>query len=433
MAYLAGFSVVYLVVVVAILGMARKWRARMREVEERARTASARRLTRMSAASADVHDALSYQKRANEGAQRRIRRAEEQARENADAAARNARVLEESREANSRLAGRYAAGTALLGEHARNVGRAADAARTQAFARARENARLLRELEREIEAAYKGAVTPGEVAAEVARLEAELAEHRRQTRDASDRFYRQVGSLMAAGDAAQRATMDEITTMFATKEEAGQQASELLADVERAEGALRQQYAAVLDRAGEVATGCAPGNLGELDAAALERIQATYDQVLDRVAGYSASVEQHEAAWAEMDARVRGVEDTVAASAGSAADASGRLDAALLDLKTYIASNCLPQTAVDGVRDEIQAASRSAALLDTRVSDAVVECRASKTACDQARAECTAAGGRPAVNLAEGGVINVENAGTLSLSGGNLAFCDTDQVCTRLN
>ena len=67
------------------------------------------------------------------------------------------------------------------------------------------------------------------------------------------------------------------------------------------------------------------------------------------------------------------------------------------------------------------------------VREARLACEAAEEKCEGAGETCTAAEGAPAVNLAEGGVINVENTGTLSLTDGTLSFCTLDNLCTDLS
>lgn len=433
LAYLVGFSAVYLVAVVVILGFASRWRLRMEEARNAARTASVRRLVRLNEASAEVHDALAYQKRTNEASKGRVRRAEEAAEANARAAEANSDMLAESRAANARLAAKYAAGTDMLAQHARNINSAATAARTHSLSRATENARLLRELERDIEALYKGAATPQQVEAEVAKLEAEMAEHRRTTQAASDGFYSTVAALLAASDAAQRETGEEIATMFATKVEAQAQASELLAGVGAAKQELEAQYASALARADEVEAACGLRNARDLDAAALDGIQTAYDDILAKLSDYTAIVDDNETRWQQLDGQLADVEGSVTAALSGAETLNAEVSAALADLDEYIKAECTPLEWAENLDDNIEAASKRADELATNVDTARVACEGAAIKCVSAEDACVKAQGSTALNLAEGGSVEVAGAGTLSLAGGTLSFCDLDAVCTDLN
>lgn len=432
-AYLVGFSAVYLVAVVVIMSFAGKWRRKAEEAQNKERTTSVRRLVRLNSAAADVHDAMSYQKRTNEASKARIRRAEEQARANAQAAEANSELLEESREAGARIAAKYAAGTDLLGQHAQNMHQAAEAARRHSFSRAAENARLLRELERDIEALYKGAVTPQEVEEEVAKLEAELAEIQRASRAASDGFYSKVSDLLSASDAAQRETGEEIATMYATKAEAESQASELLADVGSAKAELESQYDGVKARADEVEAACGLRNSREMDPAALDAIQTSYDTILSNLSDYASIVDENDAKWRGFDARLTEAETSVSEALESASTLNAEVGDALSDLDDYIKANCTPRESVAELEADIETANARADRLGDDVEAARVSCEGAKKTCGDAEAACTAAQGQAAMNLAEGGVVNVEDAGTLSLSSGTLSFCTLEGVCTDLN
>lgn len=434
LAYLVGFSAIYLVAVVVILSFAGRWRRKMEEAQNKERTKSVRRLVRLNSAAAEVHDALAYQKRTNEASKGRIRKAEELAQANALAAETHADMLDESREANARLAAKYAAGTAMLGQHAQNMNKAAETARMHSLSRATENTRLLRELERDIEAMYKGAATPQEVEAEVAKLEAEMAEHRRSTQAASDGFYSKVAELLAASDVAQRETSEEITTMYATKAEAEAQASTLLADVDAAKAELESQYDTALERADEVEAACGLRNTEMLDPAALDGIQTSYDNILAKLSDYTSIIDDNETKWNEFDGQLSDVERSVSDALENAATLNADVSTALANLNDYIKANCTSQASVAELEGDINDAQTRADQLLTAVGDAQVACDAANQTCQDTNATCTAAGGAAAVNLAEGGVINVENTGTLMLTDGKLSFCtlDTD-VCTDLN
>ena len=433
LAYLVGFSAIYLVAVVVILSFAARWRRRMEEAQDKERTKSVRRLVRLNAAAAEVHDALAYQKRTNEASKGRIRRAEELARDNARAAEANSDMLEESRDANARLAAKYAAGTTMLAQHAQNMNRAAETARMHSFSRASENARLLRELERDIEAVYKGAATPQEVEAEVAKLEAEMAEHRRTTREASDGFYARVAELLAASDVAQRETGEEIATMYSTKEEAAQQASELLAAVDAAQAELESQYDTALTRADEVEAACDLRNADNLDPAAVDGIQTSYDEILAKLSDYTAILDDNESRWDALDSQLGDVESSVSDALGNAAALNAEVTSALADLDEYIKSNCTPREAVTQLETDLDAAGARADQLGGEVDAARVSCESARQTCENAETACTAAQGAAALNLAEGGVINVDGAGTLTLTDGTLSFCTLDNVCADLN
>lgn len=433
LAYLVGFSAVYLVAAVVIMGFADRWRGKMHEAQEKQRTDAVRRLVRLDAAAADVHDALAYQKRANEASKGSIRRAEELSRDNASAAEANLALLEESREANASLAAKYAAGTDLLAKHAQNMNEAAEAARVHALSRASQNARLLRELERDIEALYKGATTPSAVEAEVAEMEAELSEIRRESKAASDGFYSKVADMLDASEVAQRETSEEISTMYATKEEAESQGGQLLAGVEAARAELESRYDAALSRAGEVEAACGLRNSQELDPAALDAIQASYDDIEAKMSEYASVVGDNEAKWGEFDSQLQAVENSVSDALGEADRLNAEVGAALTDLDDYIKANCTPRESVSTLEDDLAAASSRADRLISEVDGARVACEAANETCRRANDTCTDAAGAAAVNLAEGGVINVDNAGTLSLADGTLSFCSLDEVCTTLN
>lgn len=431
-AYLVGFSAVYLVTVAVIMNFATRWRKKMTQAQHDARTKSVRRLVRLNEATADVHDALAYQKRTNEAARARIRRAEREARDNAAQADRNSEMLAESREANARLASKYVAGTQMLGEQAQIISRSADRARQQSFSRARENTRLLRDLEREIESVYKGAVTPQEVDAEVRRLEGELKEHQRENQQASARFYAQVDDLLAASERAQLETGAEIATLYATKEEAELQAGELMQGVEDARAELEELYGAAVDTAEDVEAQCGLRNSQDLDADTLENIRLSYDDILAKLADYTRIIDENQDSWTGLDSRLQEVEGQTAAALEQAAVQNDAVDQALSDLDDYIKSNCTSSESVSELRDEIGDAARRAEELQDDLRDTRVTCEGATETCQQARDECDTARGTAAVNLRDGGVITVEGAGELTLSEGTLRFCSLDDVCHNL-
>ena len=353
LAYLLGFSAVYVVTLAVVLNFASGWRRRMQDAKDDSRAKSVRRLVRLNAAAADVHDALAYQKRTNEAARARIRAVERDARDNAEHAERNHRMLDESREANARLVSRYAAGTGLLGQHAQNIYESADRARRQSLSRAEENARLLRELEKDIDSMVKGAVTPAEVEAEVRRLEAELAADRRDNQDASAGFYAKVDELLEASEQAQKDIGDEISTMYATRDEAQLQASELEARVAEARDELEAQYVTVSETAEAAEAECGLRNAdGALDGAALDQVRSSYDELVSKLADYTRMIDENEDKWSEVDSKLREAEER-------ANESRAEIDRALEELEQYIESNCTSAESVAGLEARIAAAKEA--------------------------------------------------------------------------
>jgi hypothetical protein len=420
LAYLVGFAAVYLVALSVVMGFAARWRQRMRDAEKETKLQSVRRLVKLSAATADVEDALSYQKRANEAARARIRKAEEAARESARAAEANAVAVDESRAAGARLASSYMAGTDLLSEHAKNMSAAATTARQRSLERARENSRLLRELERSIDALHKGATTPAEVEAEVAKLHAEMEEHRKRTQEASDGFYSKVAQLLSASESAQRETVAEISTMYATKDEAEKQAAALAAQVDAAKSELDRQYDMAIGRAGEVEAACGLRNSKELDGAALDNIRTAYDNILEKLAEYTFVVEKNETKWGELDRQLSGVETTVADALRDASKLNDEVSRSLTRLDDYIRSNCTTKESVALLMSEVDAAEADARRVREQVQDARLSCEASKRSCDDSSAK----------KLTEGGAVEVDGLGRLTMRGGVVRFCTRDNACT---
>ena len=413
-AYLVGFSAVYLVAVVVILGFASRWRRRLLEARDRSRTESVRRLVQLNTAAADVHDALAFQRRSNQESRARIRRAEEAAAENAEATRRNARALEESREHRKRLLSEHAAAVDLVGRHAGNIAGAADRARRASLDRAEAGARALRALERDIEALQKGAVTPGQVREEVAALERSLAEHREAAAASADGFRSTVDRLLAASEAAQRETNEEIAAMYATREEVQRQASELLSAVERAEEQLAAQYSAAEAAAGETAQLC--DGAAAVQGADLGAVVSAYEDAVERLGEYSERLEANDAALAPLEERVAGLE------AGEAARGE-EVAAALADLNSYIAGSCVGRDDLAYVTEVAEAAGEAAAALEARAEDAGLACDGSRRACEEAAGDGV---------LAEGGSVEVPGMGVLKLEDGRLLMCDLDDACAPL-
>lgn len=432
LAYLVGFSAVYLVTVIVILNFASTWRQKMKKAQNDSRTKSVRRLVRLNEANADVQDALAYQKRTNEAARARIRNVEEEARDNAEHAERNSRMLRESRESNAKLASEYVAGTSMLGTYAQGISDAADHARRQSFSRAKYNTGLLRKLENDIDSMIKGAATPADLKAEVTKIETELAQLRQTDQEASAEFSDKVDKLLSATEQTQKKIGNEISALYITKEEADFHSDEFSKTVENARTELESQYDSVLETAEDVEAKCGIRNIKELDNSKLDQVQSSYDDLLAKLAEYTEIIDENENEWSGLASRLSELEDQTESAIAKGIEQNEEVDKALSDLDEYIKSNCTSADSVNALESSITNASTTADDLRKDLDKTRILCEGAKATCEDAETACTAAQGAAAINLKDGGVINVENTGSLSLKDGSLEFCNLENVCHNL-
>lgn len=423
LAYILVFTGVYVITLAVVMAFAVKWRNKMRRAIYEEDTANVYRTVALGDAISRTEDAIDYQRRANELASRRIRRAEDDASDALEAAERSEQAYKDADEQHRKIAKTYADGVGMISSQVYGMQQAANAARKASFERADKQQSALRSLERDLERLQKGAVTPEEVEAEVAMLERELKAHSEKTRDATDGFYNKVNEMIEASEKAQRDTMSEIKAMYATKAYLDDSIDGISGSIESLDSDMAGKFESLDERVDEVKSICTK-NAENIDASNINRLSAAYDDVSSKVDEYSAILKENESLYDSLDASMKNLESEVAAHEG--------VESALAELQDYVRTNCVKSVDVASVQEDVTTVRKEAGEAKEKAEEAVASCGAALSSCETALDDCTKAQGSAILNLKEDGVIEMDDGSKLLMKSGVLTYCNPNNDCTEL-
>lgn len=364
------FSTVFMFSFVVVMGYASKWKKKMHELEEEKRSEALEMEARMALAEARVIDSVAYQERTNRDARARVRAAEREASEANNTANTNSDRIKQAEEFNR-------AATSVLAETLSGISSRVD------------------DVANKVENAFRAHDDRGKLLQDIETKIAGLLNNNQENFTTENTHV----DLIVGAEASSDRTRDEISAMYATTDDIDIKHSELIGMIDTARGEIDSQFAKLIDDAD---SNCVING---------KSLQQSYEDISSKISSYLELVVDNNANWAGLESRLGAVENDKANSHKQISDA-------LADLNDYIDRNCTPPSKLKDIGDEVAVASEG--------------CAASKEACERAFDECKSVSGQSEINLSQGGVINVENTGTLSFAGGGLTFCDIDGVCRDL-